>query len=72
MKNNASGKKADLLGDEIDEDASGGVAAPEDDLEVHSIAADNDEGHEGDDTNENEDQVEKDDYPLFNMKDFLG
>jgi len=37
-----------------------------DDLEVPPI-----EGH-GDDTNENEDNVEQDDYPVFNMNDFLG
>jgi len=42
-----------------------------DDWEVPPIF-DNDEGH-GDDINENKDHVEEeDDYPAFNMKDFLG
>ena len=54
-----------------DEDANrGGVVAHMDDLEVPPIA--NNEGHGRDDINENEDHVEKeDDYPIFNMKDFL-
>jgi len=40
-------------------------------LEVPPIV-ENDEDH-GDDLNENEDHMgEEDDYPEFNMKDFLG
>jgi len=46
--------------------------APVDDLEVPAIV-DNDEGHGGDDINENEDHMEDDnDYPTFNMNDILG
>jgi len=49
----------------------GGGTTPLDDLEVPPIA-ENDEDH-GDDLNENEDHMgEEDDYPEFNMKDFLG
>jgi len=56
---------------EVGKDVSGGgVAAPMDNLKVPPIA-DND-GHEGDDINENEDQLEKDAYPTFNMNDLLG
>ena len=57
---------------EVEEACSrGGVTTPIDDLEVPPIAK-NDEDHR-DDLNENEDNMgEEDDYPKFNMKDFLG
>jgi len=42
-----------------------------DDLQVPPIA-NNDEGHGGDGINENEDHVEEDDSPAFNMNDLLG
>lgn len=49
-----------------------GVATPMDDLEVSPIVLMK-EGHGGEDINENEDHVEKDDdYPKLDMKDFLG
>jgi len=42
------------------------------DLEVPPIV-DNDEGHGGDNINENEDHLEEeDDYPMINIPDFLG
>jgi len=46
-----------------DANVGGGDVAPMDNLEVPPIA-NNDEGH-GDDTNENEDNVEQDDYSVF-------
>lgn len=61
----------DILVEVEDEDASGGgVAAPIDDLEVPPIA-DNDESHNGDEINEDHAEEEEEDYPTFNMKDFL-
>lgn len=51
-------------------DASRGGGA--DDLEAPPIV-DNEEGHGGEDINENEDHVEENnDFPASNMKDFLG
>jgi len=48
-------------------DASNGVAPLMDDLDA------NDESRGGDDDiNENDDHVEEDDYPAFNMNDFIG
>jgi len=55
------------------EDASrGGGVAPMDHLEVPPIV-DNDQGPKGEDIDENEDAMEdNDDYPTFDMKEFLG
>lgn len=47
------------------------ATTPMDDLQVPPIA-NNDEGHGGDGINENEDHVEEDDSPAFNMNDLLG
>jgi len=63
------GLDEDILFEVGEDDASrGGVATSMNDLEVPPIA-NNDEGHGGDDINENEDHLEDDDYPMINIYD---